>query len=61
MGHPLEALTWLANHAAASARPLQAGDVVLTGSVVETKWVEAGDTVRVAIAGLGEASVTFAR
>jgi len=61
MGHPFEALTWLANHAAASARPLQAGDVVLTGSVVETKWVEPGDRVRVAIAGLGEASVTFAR
>ena len=61
MGHPFEALTWLANHAAASARPLRAGDVVLTGSVVETKWVEAGDTVRVAIEGLGEASVTFAR
>ena len=61
MGHPFEALTWLANHAAASARPLQAGDVVLTGSVVETKWVEPGDTVRVAIEGLGEAGVTFAR
>ena len=61
MGHPFEALTWLANHAAASGRPLQAGDVVLTGSVVETKWVEAGDTVLVAIEGLGEAGVTFAR
>jgi len=61
MGHPFEALTWLANHAAASGQPLQAGDVVLTGSVVETKWVEPGDTVHVAIEGLGEASVTFAR
>ena len=35
--------------------------MVLTGSVVETKWVEPGDTVRVEIEGLGEASVTFAR
>ena len=61
MGHPFEALTWLANHAAASGQPLQAGDVVLTGSVVETKWVEPGDTVHVTIEGLGEASVTFAR
>ncbi len=61
MGHPFEALTWLANHAAASGRPLRAGDLVLTGSVVETKWVEPGDTVSVAIEGLGEASVTFAR
>ena len=61
MGHPFEALTWLANHAASSGHPLQPGDVVLTGSVVETKWVEPGDTVRVEIEGLGEASVTFAR
>ena len=61
MGHPFEALTWLANHAAASGHPLRAGDVVLTGSVVETKWVEPGDTVSVAIEGLGEAGVTFAR
>ena len=61
MGHPFEALTWLANHAAASGRPLRAGDVVLTGSVVETKWVEPGDTVNVAVEDLGEASVTFAR
>ena len=61
MGHPFEALTWLANHAASSGHPLRAGDVVLTGSVVETKWVEPGDTVRVEIEGLGEASVTFAR
>ena len=61
MGHPFEALTWLANHAARSGRPLAAGDVVLTGSVVETKWVESGDRVRVAVEGLGEASITFAR
>ena len=59
MGHPFEALAWLANHAAASGRPLVAGDVVLTGSIVETRWVEPGDTVRVCIEGLGEASVRF--
>ena len=61
MGHPFAALTWLANHAAASGRPLAAGDVVLTGSVVETRWVEPGDRVHVAVEGLGEAEVTFAR
>ena len=59
MGHPFEALAWLANHAAASGRPLAAGDIVLTGSIVETRWVEPGDTVRVAIESLGEASVHF--
>ena len=60
MGHPLEALAWLANHAAATGRPLSQGDLVLTGSIVETNWVEPGDDVRVVIEDLGEASVSFA-
>ena len=60
MGHPFEALAWLANHAAATGRPLAAGDLVLTGSIVETNWVEPGDDVRVAIEHLGEATVSFA-
>ena len=59
MGHPFEALAWLANHAAATGRSLSEGDVVLTGSIVETRWVEAGDDVRVEIESLGEASVSF--
>ena len=59
MGHPFEALAWLANHAAATGRPLAEGDVVLTGSIVETRWVEPGDNVRVEIESLGEASVSF--
>ena len=59
MGHPFEALAWLANHSAASGRPLGQGDLVLTGSIVETHWVEPGDRVRVAVESLGEATVTF--
>lgn len=59
MGHPFEALAWLANHAAATGRPLSEGDVVLTGSIVETRWVEPGDNVRVEIESLGEAYVSF--
>ena len=59
MGHPFEALAWLANHAATTGRPLSEGDVVLTGSIVETRWVEPGDYVRVEIESLGEASVSF--
>ena len=59
MGHPFEALAWLANHAAATGRALGEGDLVLTGSIVETRWVEPGDRVRIAIESLGEAAVTF--
>jgi 2-oxo-3-hexenedioate decarboxylase/2-keto-4-pentenoate hydratase len=58
MGHPLEALAWLANtRAKYGLDRLKAGDFVLLGSVVETKWLKAGDEVRVEIDELGELSL----
>ena len=38
-----------------------AGEFVLLGSVVETRWVLTGDEVAVAIDGLGEVRATFTR
>jgi 2-keto-4-pentenoate hydratase len=61
MGHPFEALAWLANLRARRGLGLCAGEFVLLGSVVETRWAEPGDEVAVAIDGLGEARATFAR
>src|SRR5207302_1173030 len=46
MGHPLEAVTWIANHLAAHGRGLVFRDVVITGSIITTKTVETGDLVR---------------
>jgi 2-keto-4-pentenoate hydratase len=60
LGHPLNALAWLANALAGRGRALAAGESVLLGSVVETKWVEAGDLVEIEIEGLGQASCHFA-
>lgn len=58
MGHPLEALAWLANaRARFGLEPLKAGEFVLLGSVVETKWLEAGDQVRVVLEQLGEVAL----
>ena len=54
MGHPLEALAWVANHQAAHGRGLVFRDVVITGSVITTKTVRAGDVVRFAVEQLGE-------
>lgn len=55
MGHPLEALAWLANaRARHGLDPLKAGEFVTLGSVVESKWLNAGDRVRVEIEELGE-------
>jgi 2-oxo-3-hexenedioate decarboxylase/2-keto-4-pentenoate hydratase len=54
MGHPLEALAWLANtRARHGLPPLKRGEFVLLGSLVETKWVEAGMRARVEIDELG--------
>jgi 2-oxo-3-hexenedioate decarboxylase/2-keto-4-pentenoate hydratase len=59
LGHPLNALAWLANLRAAQGH-LRAGDFVLLGSVVETKWLGRGNHVEIAIEGLGAASASFA-
>ncbi|MAG98930.1 MAG: fumarylacetoacetate hydrolase family protein [Alphaproteobacteria bacterium] len=59
LGHPLEALSWLANARAERGRNLKVGDFVLLGSLVETKWVDAGDVVEIAIEGLGTAKARF--
>jgi 2-keto-4-pentenoate hydratase len=59
MGHPFAALAWLANELAARGEGLVAGAVVLTGSVVATRWVEPGARVDVELVGLGRAEIIF--
>ena len=59
MGHPLEALAWLANLMASRGTTLRAGQFVLLGSVVETHWVEQGDVVNIELEGLGKAVARF--
>jgi 2-oxo-3-hexenedioate decarboxylase/2-keto-4-pentenoate hydratase len=59
MGHPFEALAWLANHLARRGQLLRAGEFVFTGSVVETKWVQQGDRVVMRVDGLGEVEALF--
>jgi 2-keto-4-pentenoate hydratase len=59
MGHPLNAMVWLANLLAEHGKSLRHGDVVLTGSLVYFGDLEPGTTVTAIIDGLGEASATF--
>src|SRR5665213_3372132 len=51
LGHPHHALAWLANHLAAEGRGLHAGQMVLTGSLVKTVWLVAGDAVEIELSG----------
>lgn len=60
LGHPLNALVWLADTLARRGRPLRAGMVITTGSIVATQWPLPGDTVEVEIEGLGKATASFA-
>ena len=58
MGHPLNALAWLANAQHEHGLPgLRAGEFVMLGSVVQTQWLNAGDRVRIAIDQLGEVAL----
>jgi 2-keto-4-pentenoate hydratase len=57
MGHPFEGLAWLANLLASRGRGMKAGEIVITGSALRTRFPEAGDQATYRIAGLGEATV----
>jgi 2-keto-4-pentenoate hydratase len=59
LGHPHNALAWLANHLAADGKGLRAGQIVLTGSLVKTLWLNAGDSVTMDLSGLGTVRATF--
>ena len=59
LGHPFEALAWLANQRSATGQGLAAGNLVLLGSIVQTHWIHAGDQIEVGIDQLGTASVQF--
>ena len=60
LGHPHNALAWLANHLAAEGTGLHAGQIVLTGSLVKTVWLKAGDRAVMELSGLGSVEVSFA-
>ena len=53
MGHPLIALAWVANHLAGRGRFLRKGDIVITGSLVTSKFPGAGDRLKFEAGALG--------
>ncbi|MFO0997352.1 MAG: fumarylacetoacetate hydrolase family protein [Alphaproteobacteria bacterium] len=55
LGHPMEALAWLANHLVQRGRHLKAGDLVMTGSLVVNKLLAKGDEMATEIESLGTA------
>ncbi len=57
---PLGALAWLANLAVERGRPMTAGMVVITGSVIATVDVAQGETLTFALDGVGSCTLTAA-
>ena len=57
---PLGALAWLANQAAECGRPMTAGMVVITGSVIPTVDIAVGERLDFALDGIGATSLTAA-
>jgi 2-keto-4-pentenoate hydratase len=60
LGSPLRALVWLANTVGARGVELEAGQVILPGSVTASVPVGPGDTVTATFAGLGRVTARFA-
>jgi 2-keto-4-pentenoate hydratase len=60
LGHPFIPLTWLANHLAAEGIGLLAGEIVLTGSLVTTRFLTGPAQFRYELAGIGAVEVTVA-
>lgn len=53
LGHPADAVAWLAGELPAHGETLRAGDIVTTGSMTEPVPVEAGNTVVARFGSLG--------
>src|SRR5262249_34263258 len=52
LGHPFVPLTWLANHLATAVSALRAGDIVLTGSLIPTRFPKEAGAFRYELAGI---------
>jgi 2-oxopent-4-enoate/cis-2-oxohex-4-enoate hydratase len=59
LGSPLVAVAWLANTLGGYGLRLQAGEIILSGSLVPLEPVRPGDVMRATITGLGELAVRF--
>lgn len=59
LGHPANAIAWLANKVGRFGDTLEPGRVMLSGSFTRPVWAQKGDTLRADFGSLGSLSVQF--
>lgn len=60
LGHPLNVVAWIANHLAGRGQFLKRGDLVITGSLVTSKFPAAGDHLGFDAGALGSIELDVA-
>jgi len=58
LGHPFEALRWLVNTVAGQGKDIHKGMIVMTGTMIATKFVKPGDNLSLVVDGLGSVGVS---
>lgn len=58
LGSPINSVVWLANHLSSRGLLLKAGDIVLTGAIINLGPVAAGNTIRFSIDGMSAFEIT---
>lgn len=60
LGHPLEAVVWLANRMTSLGRGLKAGEFISTGTMASVQWIDnAPAEAMISIDGLGDVRARF--
>ncbi len=59
LGHPANAVAWLANTMHSLGVTLNAGDLIMPGALTAMTPVQAGDTIKATFSSLGSVSVRF--
>ena len=59
LGSPVNCVAWLANTLGEFGIKLEAGEVILSGSLVPLHSIVAGDSMHLSVGGIGRASVRF--